>query len=139
MTTVYRDDLDPGAWGASAEQSTGAEPRSTASTQATGASGCAIPLSVAGALLLVVLAWLGSQKSVQPDARQREVIVPRVANVRSQPGIQYDVIGQLPRGCRILVIHEAAGWKRIGSVEWCPEIDGRPLGWIRGDLSEPVE
>lgn len=55
-------------------------------------------------------------------------IVPETTNVRSGPGTQYEMRGQLSRGAKVYVVSQKSGWSK------CRTPGG--YGWIRDDLLE---
>ncbi|HCA46094.1 MAG TPA: hypothetical protein DEP45_01685, partial [Armatimonadetes bacterium] len=55
-------------------------------------------------------------------------IVPETTNVRSGPGTQYEMRGQLSRGTKVYVVTRKSGWSK------CRTPGG--YGWIRDDLLE---
>lgn len=92
---------------------------------------CAVALFVA---LLSVYRY-ASRYAVNKGAAQAEIMLTNL-NVRTGPGLQYDVIGVVAQGSRHRILEHGDGWLRIEVSQWSSDptvqapVGGQKQGWI---------
>lgn len=87
-------------------------------------------VSPASSVLLEKTGWVRSDMGVVASRQLR--ITQGTVNVRSGPGLGYEVLDQVRRGDRYPVIKTEAGWHNIKLVT--ADVKDQPSAWLRDDM-----
>lgn len=88
-----------------------------------------MPRMRSGKILLLTV--IGVLLAVSINAAERMAIVSDIANIRSGPGTEHDILWQVYKNYPIEVIEKQGGWYRFRDFE-------NDIGWIHSSLVEKV-